>query len=271
MAPACRSTKWAGTRSAREPAPRTTSWIPGSNGCRSTSLARSATASGSTLRRSRYCGADRSIADYGMLPVAKLADLVSTLEARRPRTGHCARSGGGTEKPPWLPVGSGPRLPHPGPFRADAFRRRSATHPPGCAAWLQPARGLLHPRRTHHRPASARQPDSSQHAGEVGEEGQHVAGRGARRGHHPPRASRRRPRSRRGPSRRRGDCARQRRAIDALPGFADRKIPAASAIAPAAALASHGQPYTSDPDDRRDAAQSEERRCAISAGAADAW
>ena len=54
-------------------------------------------------------------------------------------------------------IRSRPALSDPRPARRYALRRRGPAHPAGGTVGLQPARRLLHPRRTDHRPASARQ------------------------------------------------------------------------------------------------------------------
>ena len=128
-----------------------------------------------------------------------------------------------------------PGLPAAGPLRADPLRRRSAAHPPGRAAGLQPAGRLLRAGRADDRPAPARQRDPARLAQRAGQPPQHAGRRRARRGHHPARRLRAGPGPAGRRARRRGGRRRHREGPHAQPALGHRPLPARAAAAPGAA------------------------------------
>ncbi len=131
----------------------------------------------------------------------------------------------------------GAPLPLARPRRAQPERGRGAAHPARLAARLEPARGLLHPRRADDRAARPRQPHAARHAAQAQGQGQHGRRGRARRGDHPRGRARDRPGPRR---RRRRRPPRVRRAGEPAAGAADRAqladgaVPVRPAAAPAA-------------------------------------
>ncbi len=108
--------------------------------------------------------------------------------------------------------------------RADALRRRSAADPPGQPSGQRPVRRAVRARRTHHRPAPARQRAVAGRTGQAPRPGQHAAGRRARprgdRGQRPLLRLRPRRRPERRPDRRR----RHARASRPAPRLRDRPV-----------------------------------------------
>ena len=109
--------------------------------------------------------------------------------ARPPRRDHAARLGFLERGRAGLPRRSTARAPTLSGGEAQRIRLAAQL-----GSNLQ--RRLLHARRADHRPASARQPDPARHARAPRRQGQHAGGGRARRGHHPPRRARHRPRAR---------------------------------------------------------------------------
>ena len=87
--------------------------------------------------------ADRSIAELAQMPVSDAAPVLPAARARGSRRRDRARRGRRDPLAPVVPRRGRARLPGARPRRADAFRRRGATHPPRRATRLEPAgRGL---------------------------------------------------------------------------------------------------------------------------------
>ena len=101
-----------------------------------------------------------------------------------------------------VPQRRGPRLPHARPVERFSLRRRDAAHPPRLADRERAHGRAVRARRTHHRPASARQRAPDRHAEGAARPRQHRGGGGARRGDDAHRGLHRGPRPGRGPRRR---------------------------------------------------------------------
>ena len=104
-----------------------------------------------------------------------------------------------------------PRLPHARARGRHALDRRGAAHPHRGGARLQPARGLLRPRRADGGPAPARRRGAHEGPPRPARPRQHGRGGRARGERHPRRRPRRRPRARGGAARRAARGARARR------------------------------------------------------------
>ena len=127
---------------------------------------------------------------------------VRRAEAAGPRERHRARRARRDQFASGVSRRRRARLSRARSLGADAVGRRSAAHPSRCAARLESAGRVLHPRRADHRSASARQPHPARYARSARGEGQFAARRRARRGHDPARRPRRRSRARRRHARR---------------------------------------------------------------------
>ena len=93
----------------------------------------------------------RSIAELTALSVEDAGALRAHPRARFPGGADRARHPQRARLTPAIPAAGRARLPDPRPRRADLERRRGPAHPSRRIPRLQPARGVLHPRRAHHR------------------------------------------------------------------------------------------------------------------------
>ena len=119
--------------------------------------------------------------------VRESADLRGAARVRepradRPREPDCQPHSAGDSRPAPLPERCRCGVPHAGPQRRDALRRRRPAHPSGDPDWLEPDRRALRARRAVDRPAPARQPRAAGDAGAAPRSGQHRRGGRARRG-----------------------------------------------------------------------------------------
>ena len=99
---------------------------------------------------------ERTLDQIGRTPLGDLARTGEEMEARRERKESRRRADSRNRQSPHVPGRCRPQLSHARPRGADAFRRRSATHPPRKPGRQRPVRCAVRARRTHNRPPSAR-------------------------------------------------------------------------------------------------------------------